>query len=99
MRKYRVLIPLEIEESIRHLHPETKSKIRAALEEIKLNPDIGKPLKEKLTGLISRRIGDYRIVYTIKPASGKLQVIDIAKRNIVYERVAEKIILQKPKLH
>lgn len=90
MKKYRVVVPPEIEESIRHLHPEVKSKIRAGLEEIQLTPEIGKSLKDKLSGLNSHHIRQYRIVYEIKRKKGLIQVVDIAKRRVVYEQIAEK---------
>lgn len=95
MKQYHVVIPPEIEESIRHLHPEVKAKIRTGLEEIEENPKIGKYLKDKLDGLNSHRVGVYRIVYEIKRNKQLIQIIDVAKRTIVYERIEQNEIEAK----
>ncbi len=88
MRKYRLRIPPEIVLLIRHLHPNIKTKIRRALEEIESNPFLGKPLKEELKGLFSYRVTHYRIVYQIRQKEILIEVIDIAEREVVYQRVA-----------
>ena len=88
MKKYRLRIPPEIVSFIRHLHPQIKARIRRALEEIELNPFLGKPLKGELGGLYSYRATYYRIVYQIKHSEILIEVVDIAERKIVYERVA-----------
>lgn len=97
MKQYHVVIPPEIEESIRHLHPEVKSKIRTGLEEIEENPETGKCLKDKLEGLKSHRVGVYRIVYEIKRKKQLIQIVDVAKRIIVYERIEQGIRSQNNK--
>lgn len=88
MTQYVLRIPPEIVTFLRHLHPQIKAKIRRALEEVERDPHTGKPLKKPLEGLYSYRVSDYRIVYQIKGRDLLVEVIDIAKRKIVYQRVA-----------
>lgn len=95
MTKYVLRISPEMVAFVRHLHPQIKTKIRGALEEIERDPQMGKPLKKPLEGLRSYRVSDYRIVYQIKECDILVEVIDIAKRKIVYHRVADLIFSPK----
>ena len=88
-KKYTVRIPPDVETSIRHLHPQIKSKIRRALEAIEKNPHLGKPLRKPLAGLHTYRTSQYRIVYEVKQCELRIEIIDIAERKIIYQRVAK----------
>ena len=87
MKKYIVRIYPQLSEFLTHLHPHLKLKIRKALEEIGSNPYLGKPLKEELKGLYSYRVSQYRIVYRIRHYEILVEVVDIANRKTVYQRV------------
>ena len=89
MKRYRVRLRPDLVAFIRHLHPEIRSRLRNALEAIEMDPFLGKPLKDPLEGLYSFRVSDYRIVYEIRRQEILIEVIDIARRRIVYQRVAE----------
>ena len=85
--KYRLVIPLAIERDIARLSPNLKGKVRAALEVIRENPHLGKPLRDELKGHWSYRVVRYRIVYRIHHHRVEVQVIDMGPRNVIYERV------------
>jgi mRNA interferase RelE/StbE len=87
MKKCRVQIPPSLSKSLRHLHPELKAKLKNALKTLEVDPFLGKPLKEKLTGLYSYRVTHYRIIYEIRQKEVVVAVIEIAERKIVYEEV------------
>lgn len=89
MKKYSVRIPPAVASFVRHLHPNIKRRIRAALKELESDPHLGKPLKEDLQDLWSYRVSYYRIVYRIKREQITIEIIEIAERNIVYQRVLE----------
>lgn len=89
MKKYTVRVRPEPALFLRHLHPLLKAKIRRALEELETDPYVGKPLREELQGLYSYRVSQYRIIYQIKQIEIQVEVIEIAERRIVYQRVAE----------
>lgn len=89
MKKYLVRIPPEVEDFVRHLHPQLKVKIRRALEELEKDPYLGKPLKETLKGLYSYRVSQYRVVYQIEYREVRVEVVEIEERKIVYHKVAQ----------
>ena len=87
--KYQLVIPPSVEETLVHLPPRLKKKIRAALQEIQEDPHLGKPLRDKLKNLWSYQVDRYRIVYRIYHARIEIQVIDIGHRNIIYQRITD----------
>ena len=84
-----------MEQIILALPPNLKRKIRSALEAIREDPHLGKPLKDELRGLWSYRVSRYRIVYRIHHGRIEIQVIDVCPRNLIYERAIEAIREQK----
>ena len=69
---------------VRKLHPRIKRKIRAGLNDILVNPECGKTLRMELAGLLSYRVGRFRIIYR----SGEENVIElvaIGPRKTIYE--------------
>ena len=89
MKRYSVRIAPELQSFLRHLSPNLKIKIRRALEELEQDPWLGKALKGKLLGLFSYRVSQYRIVYQIQHHDLLIQVIEIAARKIVYQKVSD----------
>jgi mRNA interferase RelE/StbE len=66
-------VPGRIEELVRNLHPELKRKVRAGLDLIRTDPQVGKELRDELAGLRSLRVGRVRIVYR----AGSRRLIDL----------------------
>ena len=95
MKQYVLRILPEVQAHLRTLHPEIKSKIRSALEEIVQNPDIGKALEDELTGLYTYRMSFYRIIYRILRDKIEVQVVDIDKRSVVYSKLEKSILESK----
>jgi mRNA interferase RelE/StbE len=87
----------DIKRIIRRLHPHLKSKIRSGLEEIQENPYCAKPLRDQLQGLYSYRVNQFRIIYKIHQKLILIEVLEIAKRNIVYEQIMASLNLFKKK--
>jgi mRNA interferase RelE/StbE len=83
-RPYKLRTPDPVAELIRHLHPQIKRKLRAALEQIVKSPQSGKPLKDKLTGLWSFRVGKFRVVYRIS-GNDKVELLAFGGRATIYE--------------
>jgi mRNA interferase RelE/StbE len=59
-------------------------RIDNALEALKSNPFLGKPLKDRLKGKYSLRVGVYRIIYSIEKKEIVIYVLDIGHRREVY---------------
>ncbi len=93
MKHYTLRIPPDIQSYLRTLHPQIKSKIRKALEEISKDPEMGKPLEDRLVGFYSYRVAQYRIVYSIHHEKIEIEVVEIDRRNVIYSKL-EKFILR-----
>ena len=89
MTKYRLRISREVAEIVRHLPPELKRKIKAAVRAIAADPGAAKPLKDELQGLSSRAVGRRRIILRIR--QGVIEIVAIGHRRDIYERVADEL--------
>ena len=83
-------VPNTIRDLVRHLHPEMKRKVRAALNDILKDPSCGKPLQRELEGYWSLRIGQHRVVY--RPDSGGAEIVAIGPRRTIYEEMARYVV-------
>ena len=91
MKKYQVRILPTID--LQHFSPTLKKSIRSALDELSLNPYLGKELRSPLTGLRSYRVARFRIIYKIVLKKIEIEVIEIEERKIVYEKVTKALSL------
>lgn len=71
---------------IRHLPPELKREIRAAIERLRRNPELGKSLKGELEGWQSLRVRRLRIVY--RATARAIDVAAIGPRVSIYLETA-----------
>ncbi|MBI2335650.1 MAG: type II toxin-antitoxin system RelE/ParE family toxin [Deltaproteobacteria bacterium] len=85
--RYRVVIPPPIERLIASLPPALKSKIRAGLDDLAIDPYQGKALRDNLKGLYSLRVTRYRIVYSIHQHQIEVHVLAIGPRSKIYHDV------------
>ena len=81
---YKLRMPDETADFIRHMHPEIKKKIKSSLKIILPNPHSGKSLKGELAGLKSFRTGRFRIIYKIS-LKQSIDVVTVGPRSIIYE--------------
>jgi len=81
-RKLRV--PDEVVALIRGCHPLLKRKFRAGLRQILTEPESGKSLKDELEGLMSYRIGRFRIIYRIS-SKRIIDIVAVGPRKNIYE--------------
>jgi mRNA interferase RelE/StbE len=82
-------VPQTVRDLIRHLHPQIKRKVRAALNDILDDPNCGKPLERELKGYWSLRISRYRIVY--RPDKAGAEIVAIGPRGPIYEETARRV--------
>src|SRR5437762_617178 len=88
--RFIVAIPPAVAEIIRHLSPELKRSVRAALGALSLNPHDGAPLLRELEGLWRYRVRRYRIVYEIDARARVLRVVAVGPRRSIYEDMASR---------
>jgi mRNA interferase RelE/StbE len=81
---YKLVVPKDVRELIRTMHPSLKKKVNASLEIILSEPHSGKALKDELSGLRSFRIGSFRIIYRIKEPE-RIELVAIGPRERIYE--------------
>ncbi len=62
---YSVRIPNSIANLIRNMHPHIKTKVKAGLHAIAVDPFAGKALREDLRELRSFRVSRFRIIYSL----------------------------------
>ena len=83
---YRIEMPRMLRDLIRHLPPELKAKVKAALGTIADDPDCAMWLSEELAGLRSYRVARSRVIYRI--AGSTVQIVALGPRVDIYERAA-----------
>ena len=87
-KEYKVVLLPHAAKFYRKLHSSDQSHFRRvanALEGLKNNPFQGKPLRHKLKGKFSLRVGIYRIVYSIDNQEITVYVFEIGHRRNVYD--------------
>ncbi len=88
---WRIEIPPHVAEVIRHLPPEIKSGVKAALRAIVGNPSIGEPLRRDLEGLWKFRVRRYRLVYAVDRRDRRVRLFAVGHRRGIYEEVAARV--------
>ena len=89
---YKLVVPKDVRELIRTMHPFLKKKVKASLKIILSEPYSGKALMDELSGLRSFRISSFRIIYRIKGPE-QTELIAIGPRERIYEETFR--IIQK----
>jgi mRNA interferase RelE/StbE len=81
---YKLLVPDDIAELIRTMHPHLKKKVKASLQIILSDSLSGKALKDELMGLRSFRVGKIRIIYRISRKK-QIEIVADGPRERIYE--------------
>jgi mRNA interferase RelE/StbE len=81
---YELFLTKEAEDFFNKLDQNIKLRISKKFDQLILNPELGKPLTGKFTGLWSLRIGDYRAIYQIENNRLIINVLKIGHRKNVY---------------
>ncbi len=68
--------------SLKRLDEHTKKRLREAVNTLRQNPLLGKPLKGKLRKLWRYRVGKYRIVYLPQPCH--ITLVLVGHRETIY---------------
>lgn len=89
MAGYRPDIPPHVAEIIRHLPPEVKRGIKAAIRALSDDPAAGEPLQRELEGFRKYRVRRFRVVYALDRPRRIIRIIAVGHRRIIYEELAE----------
>lgn len=89
MFPFELDIPPHVAHVLRHLPPDIKRSVKAALRAIGADPSIGAPLDRALKGLWRFRVRRFRIVYTVDRSRRTVRVMAVAHRRHVYDDLAQ----------
>ena len=82
--QHKLLVPDDVADLIRTMHPHLKKKVKASFKIILSDPLSGKSLKDELAGLRSFRVSKFRIIYRISKRKS-IEVVAIGPRERIYE--------------
>ena len=81
---YRVIVSKRASSSLKRIPRKYQSQIVLSLQELGEFPKIGKSLGRELSGKLSVRIGQFRVVYSINERDKKIVVLRIGHRSKIY---------------
>ena len=93
---YKLVVPQDVRELIRTMHPSLKKKVKASLKIILSEPSSGKALLDELSGLRSFRVSSLRIIYRIKEPR-QIELVAVGPRERIYEETFRHIQKEKGK--
>ena len=82
---YEINISAKAKRELRSLSTRHEIALDIIYEELKDNPQLGKPLTRELIGRFSFRVGNYRIIYNINEKDKKIYILTVGHRSIVYQ--------------
>jgi len=91
MPAWRIDLPPHVAEVVRHLPPEVKRGVKAALRSIASEPAIGEPLRGELEGLWKFRVRRYRLVYVVERRQRVIRIFAVGHRRGIYDEVADRV--------
>jgi len=87
----------EVAGLISGLHPEIKTMMRNAIDELRANPFLGDDLHDELSGFKSYKPRRYRILYKFEEEGNTIDIYYVGHRRDVYERFGQLLKeLQEP---
>jgi len=91
VRVFRIDVPPHVPEVVRHLPPEVKRGVKAALRAVAEDPAIGEPLRRELAGLWKFRVRRYRLVYEVDRDARVVRVVAVGHRRGIYDEVVARV--------
>ena len=82
---YQIIIAPKARKGLKTITKIYRKGIAEAIDSLKDDPYLGKPLTRELTGKYSYKIGIYRIVYKINEKDKVVYIITAGHRATVYE--------------
>ena len=77
----------EAKSRIKRLNIRVKRQLEKALGRISGDPALGKRLTGELSGFVSYRLGDYRVLYKVFHSENKIIVMTVGHRKDVYKKI------------
>jgi len=80
---HQLVVPADIRELIRTMHPSVKKKVKSSLKMILSDPRVGKALMDELAGLRGMSASSFRIIYRIKDPE-QIELVAMGPRARIY---------------
>ncbi len=81
---YKLVITPQAQKELKKLKKDDELPVKLALEDIKEDPMLGKPLDRELIRRFSYRIGVYRIIYLVNQQNKIITILTADHRGRVY---------------
>lgn len=82
---YRIIVAPEAKKGLKTIAKIYRKGITEAIEALKDDPRLGKPLTRELTGRYSYKVGVYRVIYKINDKDKVVYIINAGHRATIYE--------------
>lgn len=82
---YKLVISPQAQRELKKIKSSSKVAIRLTFEDIKEDPNLGKPLSRNLKNKFSYKVGVYRIIYKINSKDLIINIISAGHRSTVYK--------------
>jgi mRNA interferase RelE/StbE len=86
----RVEVKDQVRDFLRHLAPDPRRKLLAALRLLEQEQGDIKPLESPLDGFYRLRVGRFRVVFRYRPGP-RVQCVYVNERPIVYEVLSQRL--------
>ncbi len=83
---YRIIVAPEAKKGLKTIARIYTKGIAEAIEALKEDPHIGKPLTRQLTGRYTYKVGVYRVIYKIKETDKIVYIINAGHRANIYQK-------------
>jgi mRNA interferase RelE/StbE len=91
MIRFRPDVRAHVGDVIRHLPPEIKTGVKAAIRALSEDPLLGEPLHRELEGYRKYRVRRFCITYSIDHHAKAIVIIAVGHRRTIYEEAAERV--------
>lgn len=81
---FKIIIAPKAQKQLKKLKKNYEIALSQVIDEIREDPEIGKVLKEDLTGRYSYKVGVLRIIYKINLSDKTVLIISAGHRSVVY---------------
>jgi mRNA interferase RelE/StbE len=82
---YQIIVAPEAKKGLKTIAKIYRKGIAEAIDSLKDDPYLGKPLARELTGKYSYKIGVYRVIYKINEKDKVVYVINAGHRATIYQ--------------
>lgn len=82
---FKIKLTARVRRELKSISIFHKQAVSTAIEEIKHNPSIGKPLTREFTGRFSYRISVFRIIYRVNEKDKTVYILTAGYRSKVYQ--------------